>query len=110
MREINERSARTFTAKFLDNGGALVAPGTARWKLWNLTANKEVIPWTVIGTPAASESITIEASDNKILTGRRKETMELIVQSDYGDEVLQQTQTIRYAIKNVEGIQDSTGS
>ena len=110
MREIYERSARTFTVSFLDADNALVAPSNARWKLWNITANEEVVAWTVISAPTTSESITINASYNKIRTGRDKEIMELVVQSDYDDEDSQQTKVTRYAIKNVVGVNDSDGT
>lgn len=110
MREINERSARTFSVSFLDSGGALTAPSTARWKLWNVTTQEEVIPWTVISTPGTSESIVVNASYNRIRKGATREVMELVVQSDYGNETLQQTKTLRYAIRNVIGINDDSGA
>ncbi len=110
MREIYERSSRNFTATFLDGNQDLAAPSTARWKLYNVTAQEEVVPWTVIDTPGSSETITIGASYNKIRTGAKKEFMELTFQSDYGSEDLQQTSVLRYAIKNVVGVNDSDGT
>jgi hypothetical protein len=110
LREIYERSARTFTATFLDGDQAPTAPATARWKLYNLTAGVEVVPWTVISTPTSSESITIQGSQNKIRSGAKREIVELMFQSDYDDEDLIQTQVLRYLIKNVAGIDDSSGS
>jgi hypothetical protein len=110
LREIYERSARNFTATFLDGNQDLAAPTTARWKLYNVTAQLEVIPWTAIASPGTSETVTIGASYNKIRTGAKKEFMELTFQSDYGDEDLQQTSVLRYAIKNVAGVNDSDGT
>ena len=110
LREIYERSARTFTATFLDSGEAPTAPSNARWKLYNVTAATEVVAWTAISTPASSETITVNASYNKIRTGAKREIMELMLQSDYDNESLQQTQVLRYAIRNVPGIDDSSGA
>ena len=110
MREIYERSARTLTVSFLDGTEALAAPATARWKLWNKTAKTEVVAWTAISTPSTSESITITGTQNQIRSGRDREVMELMVQSDYDNENLIQTQVFRYAIKNLGGIDDSTGA
>ena len=110
MREVYERSARTFTASFLDGTNELVAPASVRWKLWNKTAKQEVVAWTQIASPSTSESITITGTQNRILSGRDREVMELIVQSDYNDADLIQTRVLRYVLRNVEGIDDSSGS
>lgn len=104
MREIYERSAKAFTVTFPST------PVSARWKLWNKTAQTEVVAWTTIAAPESSETITTTGTHNQIRSGKPREVMELMVQSDYGDDEAIETQVIRYAIKNLVGIDDDSGS
>jgi hypothetical protein len=107
MREVNERSSCTFLARFRNTTGALSAPGTARYRVWNVTSGRVLLDWTAIATPAATETIIVPASLNVTQTGQRLEIIELAVQSDYDDDDEQQTQAIRYRLRNLPSVEDS---
>ena len=104
MIEVQERSAKTFTVRFLDSARVLSAPLTARWRLKNLETGEIVKDWTSISTPASEETISITSDLNKIRAGCAKEKYELIVQSDHDDTNQKQTRRILYRVVNISGV------
>lgn len=103
MTDVVERSSKTFTVQVYV-GRTATAPGTARYKLYSLTSKKTVLDWQTISSPGSSITITIPSSLNLILKGESYEDYELILQTDYDNPTIKQTQTKRYRVVDVEGV------
>ena len=104
MIEVNERSAKSFTFRFLDSSRALSAPTTARWRLKNLETGAIAKDWTSISSPTSEETITITSDLNTIRAGCEKEQYELVVQSDHDDTSKKQTRSIIYRVVNISAV------
>lgn len=104
MTEVQERSAQSFTVRFLDASRALSAPLTARWRLKNLENGTVVKDWTSISSPTSEETITITSDLNTIRAGCAKERYQLVVQSDHDDTSKKQTQSIVYQVINISAV------
>ena len=106
MIEVNERSAKSFTVRFLDSARVLSAPLTARWRLKNLETGEIVKDWTSISSPTSEETISITSDLNKIRAGCPREHYELVVQSDHGDTSQKQTGSIVYRVINISAVEN----
>lgn len=104
MKQVSERSAQSFTVRFLDSTRSLIAPSTVRWRLKNLETNEIVKDWTSITTPTSEEVITITSDLNTIRAGCAREHYELVVQSDHDNTSKKQTRSIVYQVLNISSV------
>lgn len=63
---VNELSACYVTATYFDQNGAPYIPSTVLWKLDDITNNVNIVAWTSIGTPTASDVIAISSPQNAL--------------------------------------------
>lgn len=54
------------TMNFRDELDAPLIPNTVEWRLDDKTNNTEIVPWTVVPTPAATMTLTIPGDNNTI--------------------------------------------
>lgn len=106
MIEVQERSAKSFVARFLNSSRALSAPTTARWRLKNLETGEIVKDWTSISSPTSEETITVTSDLNTIRAGCAREHYELVVQRDHADTSAKQTRSIVYRVINISSVDD----
>lgn len=102
--EVQENSAKSFTIRFLNSSKALSAPASARWRLKHMPTGQIVVNWVDIPSPSSEETITINANQNIIRSGRDEEMYELAVQSDYNDANQKQTRAIQYRVINISSV------
>jgi len=67
---INERSNSQVTATFLNASKVATAPTSARYRIDDITDGRktEILDWTTITTPTATETISVTAAQNRILS------------------------------------------
>lgn len=101
---INEQSTLTATAYFRDRATkASSTPTTIHYRLECLSTKREITDWTVVTTPAASNTIALSLTQNKILDdGNTWETKQLIVKID--DTLSTQVIASKtYKVRNLQG-------
>jgi len=100
---VNEGSAFTATAYFRDRAtSAASAPGTAKYRVDNLTTCRALTDWTSL-TPAESVSIAITATHNAIQSQCNKtERVQLTVASN-PDTATQARESIEWEVMNISG-------
>lgn len=82
---VNENSTSRFTMNPLDEDGNAFVPTNARWRLDDVTSGNEVVSWTVIGTPAKTMTVQIDAADNGIIDENVAEEEKVFTfETDYG--------------------------
>jgi len=106
-RFIKERNASRITATFLNTSRQIAVPASARYRIDDITGGKlcsrQVLDWTAIIAPAATETVTITAEQNRILSGsNRKERRQVTVEATGSDgEPFRQDYV--YEIENLAG-------
>ena len=81
---VNERSASSISATFLDTAKAEQSPSSARYRIDDITrgTKRQILDWTAIAAPSATETISITAEQNRILsTGADKERRQVTVEA-----------------------------
>lgn len=105
---INERSQSQITATFLNASKVEAAPTSARYRIDDITDGRkqQVLDWTTIATPSATETITITAVQNRILNGgRKRELRQVQVEATSSGEPFRETH--QYEIINLLGIDNT---
>ncbi len=81
-----ERNSFTVSVRFRNSSLAAEAPTTARYRIDCLTTGQTVKEWTSL-TPAATISIPVTSSDNRIISkGNAQERRQITVQADQGTD------------------------
>ncbi len=65
---VKERSPLFMTLVFKDENGAPLVPTTVEWRLDDRESDTEIIPWTILASPAATMAVTIPGINNTIVT------------------------------------------
>ena len=105
---VNERSVSFISATFLDSSKAEQAPTSARYRIDDITRGKrQILDWTTITTPSVTETITITAVQNRILsTGIDRERRQVTVEATVSGEPFRDT--FEYEIINLLGTDNDT--
>jgi hypothetical protein len=100
--KFKEGSSFVATAYFRNSSDAATAPTTAQYRVDCLTTGKILTDWTDL-TPAASNAITITATENAIQSvGNKTEKKQLTVQADQNTD----TQTRDVSIWKIDNIRN----
>ncbi len=105
---VNERSVSTISVTFLNNSKVETIPTSARYRIDDITRGKrQILDWTAIATPAVTETITITAEQNRILsTGTDKERRQVTVEATSNSQVFRNT--FEYEVINLLGTDADT--
>ena len=105
---VNERSSSQITAVFLDPSLVENAPDSARYRIDDITnGRREILDWTAIAAPSATETITITAVQNRILgDGNHRELRQVTVEATESSEPFREVH--QYEIKNLFGTDNDT--
>ncbi len=63
---VNEKSPLRMTMVFTDFDGDPLVPTTVEWRLDDKTNDAQVVPWTVLASPADTMTVVIPADNNII--------------------------------------------
>lgn len=63
---VNELCEAYAAITYKDSSGASYTPTRVDWSLWNDTTGARVQDWTIIATPAASNTVTIPGALNAL--------------------------------------------
>ncbi|MCP5018669.1 MAG: hypothetical protein GY938_25850 [Ketobacter sp.] len=101
-KQVVERSASYPVLTFLDVDRAATAPVAARYRIDDVTHGRiqEILDWTSISTPAAEETLTITATQNRILDGANDVETRVITAESEGADGEKTRQTYTYEVKN----------
>lgn len=106
---VNERSVSEVTATFLDSSKVEQAPTSARYRIDDITrgSRRQILDWTTIAAPSVTETITITAEQNRILsTGNCRELRQVTVEATVSGEPFREA--FEYEIINLLGTDDNT--
>lgn len=79
----NEGSTIVFSARHLTNEKVLRTPSTLKWRLDDLTNNREIVDWTEITGPSSTNEITISRENNaKYSRQQEKELRQLTIYTE----------------------------
>lgn len=62
----NEASTVLLPLKHLNQDGALFTPSTLKYRVDDLTNNRQVLDWTVVSTPSTTNTLTITSTQNAL--------------------------------------------
>ena len=102
---VHEETTFPVTAYFRDRASKSGAtPTTIHYRVDCLTTKREITDWTLVSTPAQSNSITITTTENQILDdGHNREKKQITIKLDSGLS----TQVIKsktWIVENLQGI------
>ena len=105
---VNERSSSQITATFLNASKVATAPASARYRIDDITCGKrEILDWTAIGSPGTSETVTITAVQNRILSeGSKRELRQVTVEATSSSEPFREA--YQYEVINLAGTDNDT--
>ena len=106
---IKERSWSQITATFLNASKVATAPTSARYRIDDITngSKREILDWTAIGTPAATETVTITTAQNRILSeGSVRELRQVTVEATVSSGSFREA--YQYEIINLAGTDNDT--
>ena len=100
---VNERSSSQITATFLNASKVATAPTSARYRIDDLTnREREILDWTTIATPTATETVTITAEQNRIVSEQNvRELRQITVEATSGGQPFREA--YQYEIVNLIG-------
>ena len=102
---IKERSSHTITAYFR-SAGAASAPATIHYRIDDLTTKTLITDWTSVSA-AASVSITVKSSENRIISDSDKfERRQITVAADKGTDN-ETRDTAEWRIENIGGFDEA---
>jgi len=64
--DINEGTSAILEVTHLDKDKALVTPSAVSYRIDDLTNERQVLDWTVVSTPASTNTITVTAAQNMV--------------------------------------------
>lgn len=106
-KRVNERSASKITAVFLNESDVPTAPSSARYRIDDITSNRnsprEVLDWTAIASPSTSETITITGTQNRILSDANEVEKRIVTVEGTGSDGEAFRQGFIYEINNLPG-------
>lgn len=103
MKRVNEGTALAVDVSFLSETGTPIAPSTVHYRLFNVTARRDVIDWTEIAT-APDVEISIPAQAVRIENDRNpREVQELTVVANK-DLPTQVPEVFSWEVTNLEVI------
>ncbi len=100
---VNEKSPLYITVIFKNEDGDSLVPTTVDWRLDDRESDSEIVDWTSLGTPAASMSLVLEASNNLIVSEsstRERRALGIRVDDGLSTEAHQEFQ---YYVQNLLG-------
>lgn len=105
---VNERSVSEISATFLNTSKVEAAPTSARYRIDDITRGKrQILDWTAIASPGVTETITITAAQNRILsTGVDRERRQVTVEATVSGEPFREA--FEYEIINLLGTDNDT--
>jgi len=105
---VNERSVSFISATFLNSSKVEQAPTSARYRIDDITrGNRQILDWTAIAAPSVTETITITAEQNRILsTGNCRELRQVTVEATVSGEPFRAA--FEYEIINLLGTDNDT--
>lgn len=83
---VNERSTAYLDVEFTDRDGQLAAPQAVTYRIDDVITGDEVRGNTDIDEPAAQITITLSASETRIISGRSEERRRVTVRAVYGED------------------------
>ena len=82
LERFNEGSACFLDLTHLDKNDALLAPTTLKYRIDDVSNNREVLGWTAVSTPSSTNSITITDTQNALFSrSRDKELRQVTVKT-----------------------------
>ena len=103
--KVLERSSFTTSAEFRDSAHADDAPTTAHYRIDDLTTGQNILDWTAL-TPAASISITVKSSENRMLSSAHvTERRQITVAADKGTDG-ETRDTAIWEVENIGGFNE----
>ena len=106
---VNERSVSFISATFLDSSKVEQAPTSARYRIDDITrgSKRQILDWTTIAAPGVTETITITAAQNRIIsTGNCRERRQVTVEATVSGEPFRDA--FEYEIINLLGTDNET--
>jgi len=103
MLTVNEKSPVIMIMVFTDELGAPLIPNTVHWRLDDITNDIEIVPWTLLASPASTMSVTIPGSNNTIEDESRTEEIHIFgvrVDDTLPGEAHAESE---YIVKNLKG-------
>ena len=102
---VSEETTFILTAYFRARGTKAVSiPTTIHYRVDCLTTKRQITDWTSVSSPAASNTITITATENQILSDAHPvETKQITIKTDSGLST-QAIKPARWKVYNLQGI------
>lgn len=103
MKTVNESTGFTVTVSPRDTDGAAVTPTSMRYRIDCITTGSEVLGWTAVATPSASNAIAVPGTINVIVnSGNARERKQMVTEFTSGGVVT--VVTYDWLVKNIHGV------
>ena len=90
--DVNEGSARDLDLTHLNKTRALTAPTTLKYRIDDLTNNREVLDWTTVAGPASTNTLSITGAQNALFRrGTKRQKMQVTVKTVSSSGEIDQT-------------------
>jgi len=99
-----ERSGFSTTAYFRDDSGASTVPTTVHYRVDDINSKTNITGWTAISA-AASVTVTITPTENKMVNNGNNERRQLTVAADKGLST-ESRDTLEWKVENIRGFDD----
>ena len=90
--DVNEGSARDLDLTHLNKSRVLTAPTTLKYRIDDLTNNREVLDWTTVPGPASTNTLSITGTQNALFRrGTKRQKMQVTVKTVSASGEIDQT-------------------